>query len=165
MSMTRERPILFSAPMVRQILAGEKTQTRRLAGAATPIACPKGEVGDFLWVREKWQHISACAVPNCRDSACIEYAATPTFTQEQEQRFGLDGPWKTPIFMPRWASRITLRITDVRAERLQNISECEAVAEGASSTYDYAMLWNSIHGSGAWELNPWVWKITFEVAK
>ena len=186
----KERPILFSAPMVQAILEGRKTQTRRVAkgtraegvsrchwsgtgwahlaahGGCTcqPVACPYGKPGDRLWVREAWavQHeYDAFAPSEIGSSARWHYAATED----------LGGLRKRPsIFLPRRGSRITLEITDVRVERLQQISDADALAEGCS-TVDmrsgdslasvYARLWQSIHGPDSWNANPWVWVMEF----
>jgi len=196
----RERPILMNAPMVRAVLAGTKTQTRRVAkvndhdckpGFITPNAgfvprrvqdhavyCPYGQPGDRLWVRETWaaphayDHLPPRLVP--RD-ARIHYAAS-------EERGGL--LWRPSIHMPRWASRLTLEITEVRVERLNEISEEDAKAEGiayqddakeigrgrlshdGSVLYDtareaFVKLWESINGPGSWDANPWVWVVSF----
>jgi len=130
-----ERPILFSGPMIRAILAGRKTQTRRVAkltGAgrvkeagshrnwhlADPDAvkaCPYGTPGDRLWVRETF----------C-DTGC-QRAVYRADTAVENWKYRI---WRPSIYMPRWASRITLEITDVRLERLQDISEADAAAEG-----------------------------------
>lgn len=193
----KERPILFNAPMVRAILDGRKTQTRRIAkvtsegckeGFITPLAgfvprsienhisyCPHGVAGDRLWVRETFSsHIG-----NYGES--IEYAYRAT----HDDRYG---PWKPSIHMPRSASRILLEVTNVRVERLQDISEEDAVAEGIEQepgtshwkNYDtspggwrywespiqsYRTLWESINGKGSWDLNPWVWVVEFNVPK
>ena len=136
-----ERPILFSGPMVRAILAGAKTQTRRilkpqphLLGGYDGGGCWIGKghhlrwaVGDRLWVREtwspehKWASTKPSEIPNGDD---IWYWADGNPE---------DGDWAKPkpsIYMPRWASRITLDVTGVRVERLQDISEADAIAEG-----------------------------------
>lgn len=182
----RERPIIFSAPMVRAILDGRKTMTRRIikpqpsAGVRVSPFVSSGledghgrEVripwrpGDRAWVRETHYVQSA----GCRDGGgrvILYRAAEP------------DAPctWRSPIHMPRWASRITLEITDVRVQRLQDISEEDAVAEGigpapggwwsgaeGQSAPDpraaFALLWSGIHGADAWDRNPWVAKIGF----
>jgi hypothetical protein len=179
MSDPKTRPILFSGPMVRAILEGRKTQTRRIAkefGSLQDIdkllarfpnqeGCPYGKPGDRLWVRETW------AAPHAYDShkpreippngCSIHYAAT-------EERGGL--LWRPSIFMPRWASRITLEITDVWVERLQQISDADSLAEGCSAAdmkhgdslaSVYARLWESINGAGSWAANPWVWVVSF----
>ena len=151
-----ERPILFSAPMVRALLAGTKTQTRRVVkmkshhqieqrddGSDWPwmydgdhdsdwwMPCPYGQPGDRLWVRETWQavsgndrarHIMTHPRP---DRGWLEYAATPRADEPAYK-------WRPSIHMPRWASRITLEVTGVRVERLQDISEADALAEGIS---------------------------------
>jgi hypothetical protein len=142
-----ERPILFSAPMVRAILAGTKTQTRRVVKPAhkawieMPVThqlgewdkrpLPYGKTGDRLWVRETWQavsgndrvrHIMTHPRP---DRGWLEYAATPRADEPAYK-------WRPSIHMPRWASRITLEVTGVRVERLQDISEADALAEGIS---------------------------------
>ena len=185
----KERPMLFSAPMVRALLAGTKTQTRRelapdlfvsgggavvrmvSVGPATTgiqeVRCPYG--GSRLWVRETWaaphtyDHLPPRLIPQ---DARIHYAAT-------EERGGL--LWRPSIHMPRWASRITLEVTGVRVERLQDISIADAMAEGVVETnanlrglepcmewrYSYEDLWRQINGPGSWDANPWVWVIEF----
>ena len=124
--------------------------------------CPYGQPGDRLWVRET-------------------FAVPPGSTEQAEAVYRAsfdpgDVTWTPSIHMPRWASRITLTITDVRVQRLQDISEDEAVAEGIDEAippmndhgpanaprWRFARLWNSINGVGAWDTNPWVWAITFE---
>ena len=188
---TKERPIIFSCPMVRAILEGKKTQTRRRVvgqrdmefdpadphfgpywlpyateaeGEDAKVRCPYGKPGDRLWVRETWavQHeYDAFAPSEIGSSARWHYAATEN----------LGGLLKRPsIFLPRRGSRITLEITDVRVERLQQISDADALAEGCS-TVDmrsgdslasvYARLWQSIHGPDSWNANPWVWVMEF----
>jgi hypothetical protein len=145
----RERPILFSAPMVRALLAGTKTQTRRavkithrtpgLAACLQPAdpswvrpkaaaeLCPYGRPGDRLWVRETWQAFERGYdvyrhIPSRRpDGSAVIYAADEGDTMEF---------WRPSIHMPRWASRITLELTSVRVERLQDCSRAEAIAEG-----------------------------------
>lgn len=131
----KERGILFSAPMVKAILDGRKTQTRRVvkqqpdyvrdgvayvqkyADAGVATRCPYGQPGDRLWVREAF-----CAF----DIGRVHYRAD--FAPGDDESV-----WKSPIFMPRWASRLTLEITDVRVERVQSISEADALAEGITS--------------------------------
>ena len=187
--MTTERPILFSAPMIRALLAGTKTQTRRVVKdtglyainaaihgpetaarelLALASRCPYGQPGDRLYVRETW------AAPHALDGHTprfmprgtrMHYAAT-------EDRGGL--LWRPSIHMPRWASRITLEVTEVRVERLQAISRGDAMAEGCpfanmAAGPDprdwYRDLWNEINGPGAWGLSPWVWVVAFKVVK
>jgi len=189
----RSRPILFSATMVRALLAGTKTQTRRVVKpckckitAAQLAACevsgevnlgdytnsPYGQPGDRLWVRETWAAPHSDDARPPRSIHCdwmqIHYAAT-------EERGGL--LWRPSIHMPRWASRITLEITGVRVERLQDISAKDAIAEGvrvhedhhgkpSGSIYSpvqaYCDLWESINGHGSWDANPWVWVLEFK---
>lgn len=223
-----DRPILFSGPMVRALLAGRKTQTRRVvkpqpptpeafrgslfgldravadgvklysqndydrlpkhptdwsligsvgvartAGFPVRFRCPYGGPGDRLWVRETW----------CRADTPSGFAYCADTPEGSDQR-GMG--WRPSIHMPRAASRLTLEITDVRVERLQNISRDDAAAEGlvklpasgrfvieqgdqyfGSAAHDprevYAHLWERINGKGSWAANPWVWAVTFEV--
>lgn len=201
----KERPILFSAPMVRALLAGTKTQTRRvvkpdhLIGAhdaymTTPEGqakqtklCPYGQPGDRLWVREThapqadcWGAWERWLRGDGGPAPIIHYAAD--FKPFQDgQGFTIHKPfiekWRPSIHMPRWASRITLEVTEVRVERLQDISEADALAEGVkvhpdhhgkprTSIYSpvqaYADLWDQINGPESWAANPWVWAITFK---
>ena len=178
---TRERPILFSGPLVRAILAGRKTQTRRIVKTGPGITavddldgerwpgymdecrewkrlpCPYGVPGDRLWVRETFD-----APPGSTNRAEVVYRAD--YERDEHQH-----TWWPSIYMPRWASRITLEITGVRVERVQEISEADAFDEGVSlsapdeQTYrwQFAVLWNAINGKDSWESNPWVWVIEF----
>jgi hypothetical protein len=148
----KERPILFSAPMVRALLAGTKTQTRRAWPEQPPpgvqVAWVPGETsagrygkpGDRLWVRE------AFSGPHCMEKT-DELPAMPPgqWPQESAIWYWADGnpdygDWTRPrpsIHMPRWASRITLEVTEVRVERLQDISEADAIAEGIERGQDF----------------------------
>lgn len=125
----RDLPLLFTGPMVRSVLDGRKTQTRRIKHSA--------EVGDTLWVRETWGTIQACDHMKPRDvpvNSAVGYLATQDImTWCQTGCDGAAGKWRPSIFMPRWASRISLRVTAVRMERLQDISEEDAKAEGLST--------------------------------
>jgi hypothetical protein len=210
-----EHPILFNGPMVRAILAGRKTQTRRVvkrqsvacveneclsACQESPTGfawqngwverCPYGQPGDTLWVRETWRPLVDAELLDC-----IEYKADDTrlkpkgLTEEDGHHFDnmcenievthgkvCRQKWKPSIFMPRWASRITLKITDVRVQLVQEISEEDARAEGVQSqtilpgnrsSYisGYYWVWeelNNKRGFG-WDSNPYVWAITFEM--
>lgn len=194
--MTRERPILFSAPMVRAILDDTKTQTRRvvkprkdryigcelapgeLAGEVNNgefANCPYGRPGDRLWVRETWAY-------DDEDGEILYRAddidATRNWDQQKHESGLSKYKWRPSIFMPRVASRITLEITEVRVERLNSISEADAIAEGlirapygwwsgregsSSPTPQgaYALLWQDINGPESWSANPWVWVIEF----
>ena len=193
----KERPILFSAPMVRAILSGRKTQTRREVKRCglwestggqgmrpIPIACPHGRPGDRLWVRETWQYapVKYCDCPQGSEAQpCDDWIEgigcrsnrTEVIYREDE---ATAAKWRSPIHMPRWASRITLEITDIRVERLQEISYADAMAEGVEfgnitdpltgeidrdATEAFEVLWESIHGSGSWDMNPYVWVIEF----
>lgn len=207
----KERPILFSAPMVRAILAGAKTQTRRVVKQHVygngfhfdgreilchndylpPSAmlmdvkhgkieyttsnlegweteCPYGQPGDRLWVRETWRQ----AYPK------TEYSQGVVYRADAPRALGMDEysdrhKWRPSIFMPRAASRITLEVTGVRVERLQDISEADACAEGVHSTgtigrdwmgatENFALLWDQINGAGSCASNPWVWVVEFK---
>lgn len=209
----RERQILFQGAMVRAIIDGSKTQTRRplyvLTNSADkarfdsrhpefPTMPPVGKMwtlsqwckaaaGDRLWVREAFSghylmdaddELPAMPPRDWPVDSPIWYWADGEPTH---------GDWTRPrpsIHMPRWASRITLEITGVRVERLQDISEADALAEGIqrwplgfrvelsgapkheSMTFDTAVgafrfLWESINGPGSWDANPWVWVVEF----
>jgi hypothetical protein len=169
----KQRPILFQGAMVRALLDGSKTQTRRIVkGAAidwisTPIGfnpqfvadaenrlCPYGHKGDRLWVRETWR----------KWPDGYAYRATHKDTELAD---AVHAPWKPSIHMPRAASRITLEITGVRIEHLQAISEVDALAEGIDQdtcqpVAVYRELWESINGHASWDANPHVWVIEFK---
>lgn len=219
-----DRPILFSGPMVRALLAGTKTQTRRavkithrtpgLAACLLPAdpawvrpkvaaeLCPYGQPGDRLWVRETFCTLDRDhyfdpgmsrefirlhgGVPRRNGAA---YRADGEDSEGERCRKELGYRWTPSIHMPRWASRITLEITDVRVERLCSISEADAIAEGLKvfdrgngvrqfvfpdSGYDRSKLchgdagiaylegWNEINGAGSSDADPWVWAISFK---
>lgn len=242
----KERPILFNAAMVRAIIEGQKTKTRREVklrdllkirrGDAThykgvsPDAAmkrcitdvgmdgllklfPYGQPGDQLWVREAWrigawdENRPAFALDYC-DGARKEWIEVPDAMGDGElfdrlwqqssddaaKALGIQDRyqwepgqspcrWRPSIHMPRWASRIQLEITGIRVERLQDISEADALAEGIykplgsqfwhtdpsanilpgeTPQWAYRNLWESINGHGSWEANPWVWVIEFK---
>lgn len=175
--------------MVRAILEGRKTQTRRIVkgtrwlseaidvlniegspswtdgtGWDSCVRCPYGAPGDRLWVRETWADMGW--PPTGPQYA---YRADPDSSDNDAQR------WKPSIHMPRSASRITLEVLNVRVERLQDISEEDAKAEGVTlkgmSRYDgeardaFEALWCGINGAESWDANPWVWVIGFKVIK
>lgn len=134
--------------------------------SSQPFKCPYGTVGDFLWVRESWQTLcdyDKINTSNIPTGASVQYPATYD---------GWVSKKRSSIFMPRWASRITLEITDIRVERLQDISEKDAIAEGVQNTIYwreerpasicYSLLWESINGEGSWDASPWVWVIEFK---
>ena len=194
-----EKPILFSGEMVRAILEGRKTQTRRVmkpqpfedksyvGGFGWPYSknssvavgaphiggyCPYGHwEGGRLWVRETW----AChreldeVVPRDCIGSVIWYLAT------QENKHPDIGKTRPSIFMPQWASRIMLQITNVRVERVQDITDDDAIEEGVSrantsipgyASTRFAKLWDSINAKRgfSWSSNPWVWVISFQLA-
>lgn len=190
----KERPILFSAPMVRAILDGTKTQTRRVVKGlaldwldnakftpeyvASPdnYMCPYGLPGDRLWVREAYCFQSysegIALLTYHADSPPVVYPA-PMEDGRPEQK---EGPHPS-IHMPRWSCRIVLEIVSVRVERLNEISEQDAIAEGVdghdsagallTGWYEkprkaFQRLWEQINGNGSWEQNPWVWVIEFK---
>lgn len=224
----KERPILFSGPMVRALLEGRKTQTRRVIkdvptyphlgrpimdwplsavyqedgrfwldvqtdvddNSHKELVCPYGQPGDRLWVRETWgtlEWMTVIGPPRLREE--IVYRAGP-------HPFGQDVPhgwaagkdkWRPSIHMPRSASRLTLDVTDVCVERLQEITEAQAKAEGAFATEIYGEgvtpgvltsappridhidnfreLWEKLNGPRGygWNVNPWVWVVSFKV--
>lgn len=192
----KERPIPFSGPMVRALLDDTKTQTRRLckldmrAGMPEPElasllkCCPYGQPGDRLWVREAWRAPGSCDhLPPRSISDCEAVRFMADEVVGADPGFGKGRPG---MFMPRWASRITLEITAVRVERLQDISEADAIAEGLFqdtagrwTTYSateaakehlspvqaYRDLWEQINGTGSWDANPWVWVLEFKRLK
>ncbi|WP_109401435.1 ASCH domain-containing protein [Proteus terrae] len=183
----KERGIIFNAEMVRAILDGRKTQTRRvmnnqpctLSGETISVQqddfnfrwagdlhndtsgwfpCPLGKVGDRLWVRETFK------TGVCTEST-IAYKATHK-PSDLEEGWYEEIKWTPSIHMPRRYSRITLEITNVRVERLQDISEQDAIAEGITnisvlSKYIFSKLWESIYGFDSWSSNPWAWVIEF----
>lgn len=214
----KERGILFSAPMVRALLAGAKTQTRRpvtrkgelvkavlerpadkplhpvLEQLCPRVACPYGVPGDRLWVREAYSPHDRGLLCAARDASYVVFAdggqkhrdgvyvpPLPAYSQG-----AFDGiKWKPSIHMPRWASRLTLEIEQLRIEHVQDISEDDARAEGVElgvpqpalingergsvryfdPRHAFAALWDSINGQSArsWADNPLVWAITFRV--
>ena len=234
----KERPILFSGPMVRALLAGTKTQTRRVvqnphrndAGfvlqdygkgfwpyrshdgesgcyldrqkdgdyySEAPLRCPYGQPGDRLWVRETWMpdaprngewpdvSFYGCGMSPLSDiPECYRH---PWHCLYRATHYGCElVGWKPGMHMPRWASRILLEVTEVRVERLQDISDDDAAAEGCpcyvcsrimdgrseddchcfhkrGDARDYRNLWEDINGPESWAANPWVWAVNFKV--
>lgn len=196
----KPKPIIFSGPMVRAILEGRKSMTRRVVKpqptsrpwwgcvggkgfgffAGNDPLRPPYAVGDVLWVRETFRAF---------DDGDVFYKADfqdrhiPIHADDEPD----DWRWQSPMFMPRWAARLWLRVTDVRVERVQEISEADAIAEGCNpympgegiieppdhpDTYQYrpdyrqgfSVLWDSINAKRgfSWASNPWVWAISFE---
>lgn len=229
-----DRPIIFSAPMVRALIEGRKTQTRRLlklAGRAPEFIGPRGcqddptcwgwedsnhgdfvtlekeegqrmgwrdwrgayATGDRLWVRESFVRYHDLDETDMRVGPLkTAYRADGVFRwlDADTDTFHDTPPWKPSIHMPRWASRLTLTVTEVRVQRLQDISEADAIAEGVerlqvstgqnrfsrevtgkwegwfnapTAQEVFANLWNSLHGPRAWDANPWVVALTFTV--
>lgn len=217
-----ERPILFNDAMVRAILDGSKTQTRRpvklhfaddvelrvhggylqtwclgeytnvLPGPSLkkPVACPFGQPGGRLWMRECWQ-LKNWSDGECAKAGCPD-AATPPGSELEEHytkmygfptraiyrasyndAIGSPGPWRPSIHMPRWASRITLVVKRVWVERVQDISSPDTKAEGFREIYygsacsaiePFVEVWDSIYAAKGcgWDENPWVWACEFE---
>ncbi|WP_085337739.1 hypothetical protein [Serratia marcescens] len=211
----KERPVIFNGEMVRAILDGRKTQTRRVIanvgsdnciplqkptktkdGIYTHVMdapghglCPFGQVGDRLWVRETWADVNHDGHPAIAYRADGGLRVIGEDDGEEEdpnlEKYwfaqwyadlisGAEGNWRPSIHMPRWASRIALEITAVRVERLNDISEEDARAEGVSPSQHiitppealyrvgFLKLWESIYGEESWGDNPWVWVIEFK---
>lgn len=211
----KERPILMTPENAQKCHDGTKTQTRRAVKdfgsfhngvlhcggkhGLPKALCPYGVVGDRLWVREAWQE-KAWSLTDLNHAGCLDAPKNPSETYLGEalyvihkygynQSIGDVGPWKPSIHMPRWACRTVLEIAEIRVERLQEISEDDAKAEGVTRidqgreyyfsamrsepdhrnwvdpTDAYKELWESINGVGSWSQNPWVWVITFRNLK
>ena len=233
----KEHGILFSAPMVRALLAGTKTQTRRLVkepkcarvhgrrslphdsffvddgftGGKEPylhwkytggdhgddvlhsrVYAPHGPVGRIVYAKETW---AAFTHPDYYTGECDELTCSPAEMRDPNGQwvdasdvvFAADGKsfperWRPSIHMPRWAARLWFRVTRVRLERVQAITEEDARAEGVTTSTDglvngkkgvihtfgpdahrkmYALLWDEINGAGSWGANPWVWVYDF----
>ena len=181
----KERGILCSGPMIRALLAGTKTQTRRTVKPQPPgnvtqqvyypsinqwhctvegdvprvIRCPYGAVNhsnpDRLYVKETYG-IIGCGDTSCCPQGSIVYKADDAARLSK---------WKSSMFMPRAYSRITLEVVSVRCERLNGISGIDLIAEGMprdAPVSEYAALWEHINGPGSWEANPWIWAIEFK---
>lgn len=209
----KSRPILFSGPMIRAILSGQKTQTRRVIKQVPTflhlgrpimdwplsdlysdgerfwldvqtdvddnmhkeIRCPYGVPGDQLWVRETVSlRIGASHWKDCNAELRQERFVTNRFYRATHNFPVDDQKWIPAIHMPRWASRITLEITNVRVERLQDVTEEDAIAEGfnfqtlrnetISARCNFHFLWEEINAKRGygWDKNPWVWVIEFK---
>lgn len=227
----REKPILFSGPMVKAILNGEKTQTRRVVKIGEPFGkypiieihgphegfrgetnvthkwsadhqtehaicvsqgfkCPYGQPGDRLWVRETWKTEFVYdddigvkfrgvryLAPGTLGESCGECRVVnghPKFDLQAWERYHRNNKWRPSIHMPRWASRITLEVTDVRVERVQSISPADCKAEGIKKGFtdvsshlidNFHKLWDSINAKRGfdWKSNPWVWCVSFKL--
>lgn len=186
----KETGVLFSGDMVRALLEGRKTQTRRVVRPQPEKLefwafeeqefmdrCPYGKPGDLLWVRETWTAFPC----ECCDEGFSYRPCTctdpPTYRADRTDWDDAVIRWRPSIHMPRWASRITLRITGVKIERLQEISCGDVFAEGVkpyegctsnedASAWDpvehFRSLWDSLNPNHPWESDPWVFAITFE---
>lgn len=133
------------------------------SNADEAVRCPYGQPGDRLWVRETFAHIYRDnAKPDERRDEDVAYKADHPGLDEHAY-----GSWKPSIHMPRWACRIVLEIVSVRVERLQDISDADAVAEGTAQHPDgpwhaFRSLWSLINGADSWDANPWVWVVEFK---
>jgi len=185
----KERPIIMTAESVRAILDGRKTQTRRVINERVFIEMAKGDeppilqdnpdfakvylefgkypygvTGDRLWVKEAFAEVfggppfGLCFYRANGETIAVE---TPSGPSREFPR------WKSPLFMKRTSSRITLEITNIKVEQLQDITEEDAIKEGYDRRDAYAWAWNSINAKRGypWESNPWVWVIEFKRAK
>ena len=185
------RGIIFSKPMVLALQAGIKTQTRRKLkfqpgdqGALPSLSsCPYGHPGDRLWVRESWRTLREFddwQPGKMPPTAPLRYEADGQYRGPQFE----PGRLRQGLFMPRWGSRMELEITEVRLQKLQDITEPEAVAEGVQVVRNgvtkndyladeedkdllgavdlYRAVWESLHGVGSWDQNPWIWVVTFQ---
>lgn len=201
---TKERPILFSGDSIRAILDGKKTVTRRVVKGRDPrwevddredgrlwpyypcyvyaepqpidLQCPYGEPGDRLWVREAWRLYDSSEECACYDSCrCSAYSGQPLYRADWAGEAS-EYKWRPSIHMPRRLCRIVLEVKSVRVERLQEITEAEAKAEGITKALvsgvapgefhraGFAQLWDQLNASRgySWESNPWVWRVEFE---
>jgi hypothetical protein len=170
-----DKPIIFAAPMILALLAGRKTQTRRVL-RPQPI---KPEFWAGTWVdahHEQFAHFDSGERPIVRISPGDRLWVRETFSEcplktyyRATERDPYEVKWIPSIHMPCWASRLTLEVTGVEVERVQDISEADAIAEGchagAAPQSEFADLWNSIHGPSAWEANPWVYALTFMIVQ
>ncbi|CAH2606482.1 Phage-related protein (plasmid) [Rhodovastum atsumiense] len=185
-----DRPIIFSAPMIKALLDGGKTQTRRLATSPLARCVP----GDRLWVRENLlQRPMANFLTGEPTNAIVAAYAADNGDVVNDAGFNLAPWWRSggglpSIHMPRWASRLTLTVTDVRVQRLHDITDADALAEGieperycpvsdsaglhacgsaepTDPVAEYRDLWDRLHGAGAWDSNPEVAALTFTVER
>lgn len=206
----KERPILFSGPMVRAILNGRKTMTRRVVKPQPnfPFGCNRIVLEPDPWHNDAFEGTAADGMGNQGQRQlvwyCEDYAGNLVAQWSPKRPFAMPGDvlwvrethyregvgcdviyradpdaerdldpaftgcaWIPSIFMPRWASRITLEVINVRVERLQDISEADAKAEGVAMHGDdnaehaFAQLWSEINGADSWTANPWVWVVEF----
>jgi hypothetical protein len=208
-----DKPIIFSAAMVNALLAGRKTQTRRVLKVQPPEPCEfagfysvplsgafqcrfQGDTtiytqrlpyapGDRLWVREHWRTADAyddLSPSQMGGEEPVIYLADDTLETWGWRNDFVPGRFRQAMHMPRWASRLTLTVTDVRVQRLTEISAADSIAEGVqcgtcefmnasacngrgcfASIAAFQSLWNSLHGPDAWDANPWVAAYSFTV--
>jgi hypothetical protein len=216
----RERGILFSEPMVLALLAGKKTQTRRMVGGDVVFGpkeyyrspagkawrqdffpletaangalkfCPYGVPGDRLWVRETWAaeeldrerkrigiQYKATPAPKCRSGHYVDRPSDFELKRPVHGAIGNeDGCWRPGIHMFRWAARLVLEITEVRVQRLQEISKTDALAEGvplnipvelcSDPVAEFRELWDLINEDRCpWTSNPWLWCVSFKLVE
>jgi len=191
----KERPIIFNTENVKAILDGRKTQTRRIVKPQPELTitdeqykdnmrlllygggrfCPYGEIGDRLWVRENWRVIT----DDNRYAIVFKDGGMKFF--DGQTTYKIEDYWKPSFFLPKWASRITLEITGVRVERLQEITtwdmeaeglpykierknEAEEICESEVAQEWFRCLWDSLNAKRGygWEVNSWVWVIEFK---
>lgn len=185
-----DRPIIFSAPMVRALLDGRKSQTRRhqfddkgklTTWGKLAVEWANGQRDQRVYVRETWRTAKSMDAwkPKKIEEACLESGYRRPWAPIQYEADGTrenfidepsePGKTRVAIHLPRWLSRLTLIVTDVRVQRLNDISETDSIAEGApipatdGSARDwYEDLWNSLHGQYAWAANPWVVAVSFK---
>jgi len=212
--MNKERPILFNTEMVQAILADKKTMTRRIVkpqpvksndgkfdwidngawkGAINPkngnhnLKCPYGEVGDILWVRETWAQLDMDYRAVSGKLDIQEFKGCPIAYKADNDAPEHFNYWRPSIHMPRTAARLFLKVTNIRVERLQDITQedieseglwfysqeyrdeickwrdCVSAIRGTRKKY-FKKLWNSINSKRGygWDVNPWVWVVEFE---
>lgn len=134
-------------------------------GVAARFRCPYGKPGDRLWVRETWAYFGGDEYIYQQSHGSVAYRVEDDRLSLIDRIEPPGGRWRPSIFMPRWASRIDLDVTTVRVERLNDISEADAIAEGCASVAEYRELWERINGAGSWAENPWVWVVEFRRAE
>lgn len=189
--MSKEKPILFTTPMVEAILNGTKNQTRRIVKGDVVITATLSESnkktkfckGDILWVRETWQHTDSLNMDPTDENSGYIYKASENGRDWESNTEGWT--WKPSMFMPKTACRIKLLVTNVRIERLNKINETDAIGEGIEQEFDtyldyssktktghyvflspinsYRSLWEKINGIGSWNVNPYVYVVNFKI--
>lgn len=224
-----ERGMIFNGEMVRAIIDGRKTQTRRIVkgtdGAVNfckewdingeeifvvlgekdhtgmnpvlgAISCPFGGIGDRIWVRETWSDVNLEGIPAVAyradgdvyslmdDESFLDEDGAFNYDEPRVTKYhfaawysdligGIEGDWRPSIYMPRWASRILLEITDIRVERLASVSDEDAGKEGYPADPGgpmdkwlwFRQLWDGIYPKHSFKHNPWVWVIEFKRIK